>query len=126
MISTRRFLALGALSSTAIMLVACSSSPASNANSPGVVQLTMWQQWGGGHEEAALQSAINQYERLHPNIRITQTPVTNDAKILSAIAGGDPPDIVDLGTSLELGAWATQGALTPLNSYISGSKLDLS
>lgn len=126
MISTRRSLALGALSSTAIMLAACSSSPASNANSSGVVQLTMWQQWGGGHEEAALQSAIDKYERLHPDIHIKQTPVTNDAKILSAIAGGDPPDIVDLGTSLELGAWATQGALTPLNSYISAGKLDLS
>jgi multiple sugar transport system substrate-binding protein len=126
MISSRRFLAVGALSSTAILLAACSSSPASNGNSSGVIQMTMWQQWGGGHEEAALQSAIDQYEHLHPNVHITQTPVTNDAKILSAIAGGNPPDIIDLGTSLELGAWATQGALTPLNSYISASKLNLS
>jgi multiple sugar transport system substrate-binding protein len=125
MISTRRFLAVGALSSTAIMLAACSSSPASSSNSSGVVQLTMWQQWGGGHEEAALQSAINQYEHLNPKIHITQTPVTNDAKILSAITGGNPPDIIDLGTSLQLGAWATQGALTPLGSYISASKLNV-
>jgi multiple sugar transport system substrate-binding protein len=125
MIRTRGFLAIGALSVTALVLAACSTSPASNATSSAVVQLTMWQQWGGGHEEAALQAAINQYERLHPDVRITQTPVTNDAKILSAITGGNPPDIIDLGTSLELGAWATQGAIMPLNSYISASKLDL-
>jgi multiple sugar transport system substrate-binding protein len=125
MIRKGRVLAV-ALSATAITLAACSSSPASNSSSSGVIQLTMWQQWGGGHEEAALQGAINQYEKLHPNIKITQTPVTNDAKILSAITGGNPPDIIDLGTSLELGAWATQGAITPLNSYISASKLNLS
>jgi multiple sugar transport system substrate-binding protein len=125
MIRNGRVLAV-ALSATAITLAACSTSPASSSSSHGVIQLTMWQQWGGGHEEAALQSAINQYEHLHPNIKITQTPVTNNAKILSAITGGNPPDIIDLGTSLELGAWATQGAITPLNSYISASKLDLS
>jgi multiple sugar transport system substrate-binding protein len=125
MIRKGRVLAV-ALSATAITLAACSSTPATSSSSTGVIQLTMWQQWGGGHEEAALQSAINEYEHLHKNIKITQTPVTNDAKILSAITGGNPPDIIDLGTSLELGAWATQGALTPLNSYISSSKLDLS
>ena len=56
-----------------------------------VVNLTMWQQWGGGHEEAALDKVIKQYEALNPGVRITETPVTNSAKILTAISGGTPP-----------------------------------
>ena len=93
--------------------------------SSSVIHLTMWQQWGGGHEEQQLQGAINQYEALHPNIQITQTPVTNDAKILTAITGGTPPDIVDLGTSAALGAWASEGAVQPLGPLISASHLNL-
>ena len=44
-----------------------------------VVNLTMWQQWGGGHEEAALDKVIKEYEALNPGVRITETPVTNSA-----------------------------------------------
>ena len=86
----------------------------------------MWQQWGGGHQQEALDAAIKQYEALHPTVTITETPVTNNAKILAAITGGNPPDVVDLGTSLPLGSWASQGAVQPLDSLISSTKLDTS
>ena len=81
---------------------------------------------GGGHEEQELQTAIQQYEHLHPDIQITQTPVTNDAKILASITGGNPPDIIDLGTSVQLGAWATEGAVEPLGSLVKSAHLKLS
>lgn len=89
-----------------------------------VVDLTMWQQWGGGHEEATLDKIIKEYEALNPGVRITETPVTNSAKILTAISGGTPPDIVDLGTSLEMGEWASRGALLPMAPFISSSHLN--
>jgi len=89
-----------------------------------VVNLTMWQQWGGGHEEAALDKVIKEYEALNPGVRITETPVTNSAKILTAISGGTPPDIVDLGTSLEVGEWASRGALLPMAPYVSSAHLN--
>ena len=106
-----------------------SAADATGTSAPGTaatVHLTMWQQWGGGHEEATLKAVIKQYETLHPNISITETPVTNDAKILTAITGGNPPDIIDLGTSLPLGGWAAQGAVQPLDSMIASTKLDTS
>lgn len=101
-----------------------SGSGKSSANAK--VHLTMWQQWGGGHEEAELQKVINLYEKSHPNVTITQTPQTNDAKILASIVGGNPPDILDLGTSLQLGAWATQGAIQSLSPMISSTHLNTS
>jgi multiple sugar transport system substrate-binding protein len=96
-----------------------------SASSHKEINLTMWQQWGGGHEEAALDKIIKEYETLNPGVRITETPVTNSAKILTAISGGTPPDIVDLGTSLEMGEWASRGALLPMQQFISSSHLGL-
>lgn len=122
--SLRRSLAIGAAAVVAVSALAgCSaSSPDSN----GKVTLTMWQQWGGGHERQLLDSLIKQYEKAHPNVTITETPVTNNAKILAAITGGNAPDIVSLGNSLSLGSWASVGAVTDLSPYISSSKLDTS
>ncbi len=86
----------------------------------------MWQQWGGGHEEDALKQVIKGYEALHPNVTIDEVPVTDDSKILTAISGGNPPDILDLVSSLPLGEWASKGALMPLDSFIQQSGLDTS
>ncbi len=52
--------------------------------------------------------------------------MTNDAKILSAISGGNPPDIIDLGGTIQLASWANEGAIMPLNSFIAASKLNMS
>jgi multiple sugar transport system substrate-binding protein len=105
-------------------VAACGAGSSSGAD--GKIQLTIWQQWGGGHEQAMLQAVIDQYEKLHPNVTITQTPVTNNSKILAAITGGDPPDIVDLGNSLSLGSWAAAGAAVPLNGMLKKAHVNLS
>lgn len=104
-------------------LAGCSSS---SPDSGGKVTLTMWQQWGGGHERQVLDELIKKYEALNPNVTIVETPVTNNAKILASITGGNAPDIVSLGNSLSLGTWASVGAITDLTPYIDASKLDTS
>jgi multiple sugar transport system substrate-binding protein len=120
----QRLLAVGSLIVTAaVVLTGCSTSSGSG---DGKITLTMWQQWGGGHERQVLDDLIKRYEKLHPNVTITETPVTNNAKILASITGGNPPDIVSLGNSLSLGSWASVGAVTDLDPYIKTSKLDTS
>jgi multiple sugar transport system substrate-binding protein len=111
------------------VVTACSTSSSSSATtSPSAgnnkVTLTMWQQWGGGHERTTLDALIKKYEAVHPNITINEVPVTNNAKILASITGGNPPDIIDLGNSLPLGAWASVGAVMPLDDFIKKSGLD--
>ncbi|MCL6547814.1 MAG: ABC transporter substrate-binding protein [Alicyclobacillus sp.] len=98
------------------------SGGGSGSSSGNPVTLTMWQQWGGGHEEAALKEIIKEYERSHPNVIIKEVPVTDNSKILTAISGGNPPDIIDLGSSSVIGEWASKGALTDLTPYISADK----
>lgn len=109
-------------------LAACGSNGQNSSSASGshIIHLTMWQQWGGGHEQAALNKIIAEYEKLHPNVRITELPVTNDAKILTAISGGTPPDIIDLGTSLQVGQWASKGALMSLTPYIKKNHVNTS
>ena len=109
---------------TAVSLVGC--APTASSEAGGKVTLTMWQQWGSGHERQVLDQLIANYEKLHPNITIKEVPVTNNAKILAAITGGTPPDIVDLGNSLPLGSWASSGAIVDLSSMIKASNLDTS
>ena len=120
----RRVMALGLAAILMIGLAACGSSNNAASGSSKVIHLTMWQQWGGGHEQAALNKIIAEYEKIHPNVKITEVPVTNDAKILTAISGGTPPDIIDLGTSLEIGQWASKGALMSLSSLAQSSHLN--
>ena len=106
--------------------MAGASSAGASGQAGAPVHLTMWQQWGGGHEEDALKQVIKGYEALHPNVTIDEVPVTDDSKILTAISGGNPPDILDLVSSLPLGEWASKGALMPLDSFIQQSGLDTS
>jgi len=106
------------------VVAGCGSGSGQNSSTTSnqKITLTMWQQWGGGHEEQALKDVIKQYEQLHPNITINELPVTDNSKILTAISGGNPPDIIDLGTTASLGEWASKGALTDLTSYIKNDK----
>jgi multiple sugar transport system substrate-binding protein len=84
----------------------------------------MWQQWGSGHEKDLLDEAIAQYEKEHSNIKINEEPVTDDTKMLSSISGGDAPDIIDLGTTTNIGAWAEQGALMCLDDFMAKDNIN--
>lgn len=94
------------------------------ASSGEKVTLTMWQQWGNGHEAEVMQETIDKFEKENPNITIDATCVTDSSKILTAISGGNPPDILSLWDTSVLGEWASQGALTDLTPYIEKDAID--
>src|SRR5207245_2215790 len=51
--------------------------------------------------------------------------VTDNTRIVAAISGGHPPDLMDLADTLPLGQWAHDGLLQPLDSYITASHIDV-
>lgn len=115
-----------AVACSAAMVFAGLATTSGGASAAAKIHLTMWQQWAStGPNAVALNGAIKEYEHLHPNVTISTTYITNDAKILAAISGGNPPDLIDLGTSIEMGGWGAAGALLPLNSYIKSSGLKM-
>ena len=134
--SIRILVVLGLLMAFVMVFTACGSQngPApsaggnqtTTASGQKVVELTMWQQWGNGHEKEVLDSIIKDFEKENPNIKINEIAfkAEDNPKILTSIAGGNPPDILDLQTTAVIGEWAAKGALTPLNEYIDRDKVD--
>src|SRR3954469_1122128 len=71
-------------------------------------------------------AALRAYERAHSNIRIVTSIYkegSDSQKLMTAIAGGEPPDIV-LQDRFSVGEWAARDAFLQLDSRIAGSSID--
>lgn len=123
---TARHRIIGIISALVVATTTAGTAGAVAPRAPrAVVDVTMWQQWGGGHEKATLDKYIALFNRAHPGIRVSEIAVTDNSKIVTAISGGHPPDLMDLGTTSQLGQWAHNGLLQPLDSYITASHMDV-
>ena len=85
----------------ALALAACggpaasSSGASASGSSGGVVNIT-WQTMWSGNTLTLLSQMVNEFNSTHPNIHVTESNIpssTGDAKLLSEIAAGDPPDV---------------------------------
>lgn len=95
-----------------VALVAAATGCASTGGSTKVdpkadVTLTMWSGQTASAEKI-LQKLVNQYEKLHPNVKINLSPGASSTeellqKLSAAFAGNDYPDI-----SYAFGSWASQ------------------
>ena len=85
--------------------------------------------WHGfaAHEIAALQQMLDtRFAPAHPEIKVNATGGATDEKILAAISGGNPPDVILLPSPYAIGTWAHNGVIQPLDDHIQSSALDLS
>ncbi|HVL26131.1 MAG TPA: ABC transporter substrate-binding protein [Thermomicrobiales bacterium] len=85
--------------------------------------------WHGfaAHEIAALQQMLDtRFAPAHPEIKVNATGGATDEKILAAISGGNPPDVILLPSPYAIGTWAHNGVIQPLDDNIQSSALDLS
>ncbi len=87
------------------------------------VTLLFYNQWIGVQEQY-LKEIIRRFERLHPNIVIKESVVADTTKIITAMQGGKPPDIVDFGLGQFLPEMASKGALTELDPYMKAARLN--
>ena len=136
--STRRGLGLARRARTQLLLagsvvalaggvatVAASETQAATAHkSSSVVHLTWWTMWSGSTLKT-LDQMVAQFNKTHPGIQVTETNIPSDAttstaKLLSAIAAGDPPDIFTEWWP-EIGSFAARGDIDPMNAYLNGA-----
>jgi multiple sugar transport system substrate-binding protein len=111
-----------------LLASACSGvSPttANNANNKaGVTQVLWWSAYSGALVPI-LAEQVKVFNETHPNIHVTNVQVPNglgnaaEQKFLSAVAGGDPPDIWTSSNPV-IGTYALSGAIQPLTKYITG------
>ncbi len=93
---TRRA-ALAALGGAGLSVALWPRTPRREAGVPsGRVVLHYWEKWTGT-EGDAIQSVVDQFNQSQDTIWVQRTPVSDiAAKTMTAIGGGDPPDLVGL------------------------------
>lgn len=81
------------------------------------VTITYWEKWTG-FEGEAMKAVVDDFNASQDKIFVEALTVTSvDIKIMTAIAGGNPPDIAGLWTA-QVVPWAMKRALIPLDDYI--------
>jgi multiple sugar transport system substrate-binding protein len=110
--------------SAALALAACGGPAASSGSgsSGGVVNIT-WQTMWSGNTLTLLSQMVSKFNSTHPGIHVTESNIpsaTGDAKLLSEIAAGDPPDVFTEWNPV-LGEYAADGTIQPLSKYLTGT-----
>jgi len=92
----------------------------STESTDGREDIVLWAGWMLGDD---IYGAIDRFEKLHPQYHVIATTgtaqdATGDAqRLLSAVAGGVPPDVVFFDR-FAIGEWASKHALEDLTPYI--------
>ncbi|MEK3888116.1 ABC transporter substrate-binding protein [Bacillus sp. FSL K6-3431] len=100
-----------------LFLVGCSSKEKANGgSSSGKKEITLWH-GSTGIGLNALKVLVKSYEEKNPDIKVkmvyTEASEGADQKLLTAVAGGNPPDVATFDR-FKVGSWAAQGSLTDL------------
>ncbi|WP_408011369.1 ABC transporter substrate-binding protein [Pseudalkalibacillus sp. A8] len=103
--------------SFSLLLTAClPEGSSSGGNAEGKTEITFW------HDATdiglqALKKMVAAFEEKNPDIKVkmvyTEASEGADQKLLTAVAGGNPPDVA-LFDRFKIGSWAAQDALTNL------------
>ncbi|WP_342554894.1 ABC transporter substrate-binding protein [Paenibacillus sp. FSL R7-0652] len=106
-----------------LLLTACSTEGSSDPAGEGNTTVTMWH----GLTSIDLDNmnkVVKAFEEKNPTIKMnlvyTESSEGSDQKLLTAVAGGNPPDVA-LFDRFKVGTWAAQGSLTDLSSMAAES-----
>ena len=103
---------LALLALLALLTCACTRGPAD-----GRVHITYWEKWAG-FEADAMRAVIERFNATQTGIVVEFMSISGiGRKLLTATAGGDPPDLAGIWSS-SLPSYAEHGALTPLDNYL--------
>jgi len=132
----RSFLKLAGVATGATVLAACAPQ-ATQAPAPAATEapaeaapaeaLTL-KFWNGfnAHEVDALNEMISEFwDPSHADIKIDATGEQSPEAVLTAISGGEPPDVAVLWDAAPVTLWAEQGAIMDLTPHIEADGLDM-
>jgi multiple sugar transport system substrate-binding protein len=131
-VSRRSFLQMVGAGGAAMALAACavpvapSGAPAgAPATASGQAFLNYWTGWSG-FEFDELQKLVDKFnEENKDSIFVNMTTVFGQyEKVLTAIAGGNPPDVVSAVWLRELVSLASRGGLLPVTNYAEAAGID--
>jgi ABC-type glycerol-3-phosphate transport system substrate-binding protein len=88
-----------------------------------MVTIDFWFPWSGDFQKDFKQYVLDEFEKKYPNIKVKMTFVETTGqtqasdKLLTAIAGGNAPDVALFDRFL-IGSWAAKNSLEDLTSYV--------
>jgi len=97
------------------------ASGAPKASKASVVNIT-WETMWSGATLTLLNEMTTAFNKTHPGIHVTESNIpsaTGDAKLLSQIAAGDPPNVFTEWNPV-LGEYAADGSILPMTPYLKG------
>ena len=99
-------------------LVLVAAATARDLRSTGPTKLSVWAYWSPGtHELTSFNKLIAEYQKNHPEVKISVVGGVDDNKIVAAIRSGTAPDVVSSGNSYNVanycrtGGWVDLGPL---------------
>ncbi len=123
-LSRRDFLRAALASGTAAAMLRFPAGIANASTAADQAFLNYWTGWSG-FEFDQLQTLVDQFNTEHPDIFVNMTTVFGQYdKVLTAIAGGNPPDVVSAVWLHQLVSIAARGALTPLTDMAASDGID--
>jgi multiple sugar transport system substrate-binding protein len=115
----RGVLALGTL----VIAAACGGVGSSGGEAAGKKAVTTM---GFGLPDEHATARVAAFKKAFPDVAVTiNEGAFDEQQFLSAVASGNPPDIVYLDRN-KIGTYAARGALQPMDSCVSDQKIDLS
>lgn len=92
-------------------------------HSRATVDLTVWTAFTAQPDLVHWREFNAAFEKLHPTLHVNFLGAAQEPKVLTAIAGGRPPDVFANWDSGYLGSWAQKGGLTDLTPYVRSAGL---
>ena len=89
----------------------------------GVTTSVVLQYWASADQISDLAEVFEQYQRDNPGVKVVtgqsaaRNIVDDPQRVLCAIVGGDPPDII-VFDRYAIGEWAARGAFQPLDEFL--------
>jgi multiple sugar transport system substrate-binding protein len=90
------------------------------------VKVSLWHNWGDNPNEGGSQANIElneAFEKQNPQVKMENVHDANWDKVLTALAGGTPPDVFVLEAA-QLPSLADRGAILNLDPHIQSDKID--
>jgi multiple sugar transport system substrate-binding protein len=116
----------GAASSSAQAGTTSAAAPSIPVNTKASGTVKFWHVWGGDRQPL-IEKVITDFQTVYPSIKVEHTVLSQQGlqeKYLTAIAGGQPPDVLMLNTK-DLPNFASRNALRGVDDLIQRDGLDV-
>jgi multiple sugar transport system substrate-binding protein len=109
----RRSAAAAALLAGALVIAASAFASGVHRSSP--TKLSVWAYWSPGtHELTSFNKLVAEYQKNHPEVKISVVGGVDDNKIVAAIRSGTAPDVVSSGNSYNVANYCRTGGWVDL------------